>query len=46
MQCLLLHGIGGSPFEMLPLADALAAAGFAAIWALQPVQPPRPPKEN
>ena len=30
MQCLLLHGIGGSPFEMLPLADALAAAGFAA----------------
>ena len=28
------------------LAMGGAAAGFAAIWALQPVQPPRPPKEN
>ncbi|MGE9986322.1 alpha/beta hydrolase [Desulfovibrio sp. SGI.169] len=30
MQCLLLHGLGGSPFEMRPLAEALTAAGFAA----------------
>ena len=28
------------------LAMGGAAAGFAAIWALRPVQPPRPPKEN
>ena len=30
MRCLLLHGIGGSPFETAPLAEALAAAGFEA----------------
>ena len=28
------------------LAMGGAAAGCAAIWALRPVQPPRPPKEN
>ena len=28
------------------LAIGGAAAGFAAIWALKPVRPPRPPKEN
>ena len=28
------------------LAMGGAAAGFAAIWALRPVQPPRPAKEN
>ena len=27
--CLLIHGYGGSPFEMEPLADPLRAAGFA-----------------
>lgn len=26
--CLLVHGFGGSPFEVLPVAEALEAAGF------------------
>lgn len=28
--CLLIHGFGGSPFEMEPLADALEASGVVA----------------
>ena len=26
--CLLVHGFGGSPFEVLPVAEALEASGF------------------
>jgi carboxylesterase len=28
--CLLVHGFGGAPFEMLPVAEALESAGFVA----------------
>lgn len=34
--CLLAHGFGGSPFEMLPLAHALAAAGCAVSVPVLP----------
>jgi carboxylesterase len=34
--CLLLHGLTGSPAEMRPVGDALAAAGFRAVAPLLP----------
>ncbi|GFK95166.1 Thermostable monoacylglycerol lipase [Fundidesulfovibrio magnetotacticus] len=34
--CLLLHGFGGEPFEMLPLAEALSARGFCVSVPLLP----------
>lgn len=34
--CLLLHGLTGSPAEMRPLGEALAAAGFRAAGPLLP----------
>jgi len=34
--CLLLHGFGGEPFEMLPLAEALSAGGFPVSAPLLP----------
>ena len=34
--CLLLHGLTGSPAEMRPLGEALAAAGFRAVGPLLP----------
>src|SRR5258707_10794626 len=34
--CLLLHGLTGSPAEVRPVAEALAAAGIRAIGPLLP----------
>lgn len=34
--CLLLHGLTGSPAEMRPVGEALAAAGFRAVGPLLP----------
>lgn len=34
--CLLLHGLTGSPAEVRPLGEALAAAGFRAVAPLLP----------
>src|SRR2546428_10389277 len=34
--CLLLHGLTGSPAEMRPVGEALAAAGFRALGPLLP----------
>jgi len=34
--CLLLHGFGGEPFEMFPLAEALSARGFPVSTPLLP----------
>src|SRR2546430_8469231 len=34
--CLLLHGLTGSPAEMRPVGDALAAAAFRAVAPLLP----------
>ena len=34
--CLLLHGLTGSPAEMRPVGEALAAAGFHALGPLLP----------
>src|SRR5207245_5484456 len=34
--CLLLHGLTGSPAEVRPVGEALAAAGFRAVGPLLP----------
>ncbi|HTO99470.1 MAG TPA: alpha/beta fold hydrolase [Myxococcales bacterium] len=40
--CLLLHGLTGSPAEMRPVGEALAAAGFRALGPLLPGHGTRP----
>jgi carboxylesterase len=40
--CLLLHGLTGSPAEMRPVGEALAAAGFRAVGPLLPGHGTRP----
>lgn len=36
LRCLLLHGLGGSPFELRPVAEALNAAGHATFCPVLP----------
>src|SRR5436305_13762407 len=36
VACLLLHGLTGSPAEVRPVGEALAAAGFHAVGPLLP----------
>lgn len=36
LRCLLLHGLGGSPFEVRPVADALIEAGHATVCPVLP----------
>lgn len=36
MRCVVLHGLGGSPFEVRPVAEALDTAGFAATCPVLP----------
>jgi carboxylesterase len=36
MECLLLHGLGGTPDELTPLAQRLAAAGLRVSTPLLP----------
>lgn len=36
MQCLFLHGLAGTPFEVLPAATALEEAGFSTVTPLLP----------
>src|SRR2546428_5976498 len=40
--CLLLHGLTGSPAEVRPVGEALAAAGFRAFGPLLPGHGTRP----
>ena len=34
--CLLLHGFGGSPFEMSPVAESLEQSGFSTVCPTLP----------
>ncbi|MBE6442670.1 MAG: alpha/beta fold hydrolase [Desulfovibrio desulfuricans] len=36
MRCLVLHGLGGSPADVAPVAEALERAGFACLCPLLP----------